>query len=75
MTERGAFLTNCYDPRRPDAPVMVVTRAGETPALAWARQRAWLADKVIGEPMPTIDLSATKIKEAGYVGIYAKVPA
>jgi hypothetical protein len=33
----------------------------------------WLADKAIGEPLPSEDASVEQLKEQGYVGVYKYV--
>jgi hypothetical protein len=66
------WLTNIYDPSRPDAHRHLFVDRDETPEDAMKYRRQWLADKAIGDPQPTRAYSVAELKEMDMVGVYAK---
>ena len=65
------WLRNMYNPTRLDAKERATRWPGDTIEEAWQRQREWLADKRIGEPVATehtADLET--LKRLHMVGVY-----
>lgn len=77
-TPRGAWLSNIYDPARPDANRCLLL-SSEDPlkpegrALAWAHHMEWVAANMIGPPMPSTTYTVDQLVSMGMVGVYAKV--
>jgi hypothetical protein len=66
------WISNTFDPSKPDADRYVTRSFEETQAEAVRHYREWLADKIIGEPQPTPAYTVKQLKEMGMVGVYAK---
>ena len=64
------FLSNIYDPNRPDASQFVSLEGNETQDQAWANHLRWLKGKVIGNPQATTSFSAEELKALHMVGVY-----
>lgn len=64
------WISNIFDPRRPEAITQIVRYYGERASDAWRRERAWLAGKIIGEPQATRNCSVAELKAMHMVGVY-----
>jgi hypothetical protein len=65
------WLTNIYDPSRPDAQLHVYSGPKEDRDRAWKDHLAWLKDKVILEPQATDTYTVEQLEEMGMVGVYS----
>jgi len=64
------WLTNLYNPRRPDAWCHIARRHDETLLQAYSRHKEWLEDKIIGRPKATDTHSVAELEAMDLVGIY-----
>jgi len=64
------WLTNTYDPKKPEAIQYVVRSPGETQEQAWQRLQHFLTDKTIGEPKASEAFTVEQLKEMNMVGVY-----
>lgn len=63
------WLTNTLQSRQAGSDALA-QQDTEQDASLWEQ---WLADKAIGEPLPSEDASVEQLKEQGYVGVYKYV--
>lgn len=64
------WLSNTYDPSKPDAPTYVMRMVDQSSADAWQSYLDWLHGKTIGEPRATEYFSVAELKTMGMVGVY-----
>ena len=67
---RLKWLTNAYDPRKPDARTYFRFMANRDKAEEWAEHQKWLEDKIIRRPKASSDHTVEQLESAGIVGIY-----
>jgi hypothetical protein len=65
------WLTNIYDPRRPDFKANIHLTTLQTPEDAARDAREWLRDKTVGTPKATRYFTVAELEAMGMVGIYA----
>jgi hypothetical protein len=72
---KDLFISNIYDPSRPDAEDRWVKAEiqGDAREVALEAVRDFLAGKVFGPPRPTPLKTVDQLTELGYVGVYNKV--
>lgn len=66
------WLTNTFDPSKPDAELYICGLSGETWEQAIERERHYLSDKIIADPKATEYYTVEQLEEIGMVGVYAK---
>ena len=72
------FLSNTYDPNRPDAErhfaysTHAVINGPEAMRLEWEQHLKWINKNVIGRPKATDYYTVKELEEMGMVGIYKK---
>ena len=64
------FVTNTFDPKRPDAMQHVPRLRGETVDEAWASLMAYLDGKTIGKPRATEVYTVAELEAMHVVGVY-----
>lgn len=66
------WLTNIYNPNRPDAFQYIYSELGESIDQAWSNHLEWLKDKIILEPKATDTYTVEQLEEMGMVGVYSR---
>ena len=64
------WLSNIYDPKMPDAKMLVARSFEQTQEEAWRWHMYWLRDKVIGKPVPTDYYTVEQLVGMNMVGVY-----
>ena len=77
--KHGRFLSNTYDPRKPDARMYVTLSFHEYGDLdggerAWRHHMEWINANEIGRPQATSKYTCEQLEEMGMVGLY-ELPA
>lgn len=68
------WISNTFDPGRPDWEQMVRAVYPEDPDLGVDCMRGWLRDKTIGEPRAQAGCTPEELKAEGIVGAYEGGP-
>ena len=68
---RMRWLSNIYDPDWPEARHLIEASDDASRDEAWARHQAWLADKIIGDPVASEDYTVKQLRAMHIVGVYA----
>lgn len=65
------WLTNTYDPKKPEAKMYLVIPIEETRDQAWKNHLKYLEGKHIGNPKATEKHTVSELLDANLVGVYS----
>lgn len=65
------YLTNMYDPSKPDAKSQVLCMLWQSVEEAWEKLQRFLQGKIVGRPKETDTYTVEELEAIGLVGIYA----